>query len=41
MDQLSQQLLPPVLRAFDVSPMELELIAGGSLTPVACHVHVL
>ncbi|CAL5221757.1 g4010 [Coccomyxa viridis] len=41
MDQLSQQLLPPVLRAFDVSPMELELIAGGSLTPVACHVHAL
>ena len=38
-DQLSQQLLPPILRPFDVSQMELELVAGGSLNAAAYHVH--
>ena len=41
MDQLSQQLLPPVLRPFYVSQIDLELIAGGSLKAAACHVHAL
>ena len=41
MDQVSQQLLPPVLRPFDVTRMEVELIAGGSLSAAAYHVHAL
>ena len=41
MNQLSQQLLPPVLRPFDVPQMDLELIAGGSLNASAYHVHAL
>lgn len=39
MDQQSQQLLPPILRPFNVDPVNLELIAGGSVEAAAYHLH--
>ena len=37
----SQQLLPPVFRPFKIRSEVLKLLAGGSLEPVALHMHAL
>ncbi|CAK0780136.1 hypothetical protein CVIRNUC_004946 [Coccomyxa viridis] len=41
LDPSSQQLLPPVFRPFKIGSETLKLVAGGSMEPVALHMHAL
>ena len=41
LDPSSQLLLPPVFRPFKIGSETLKLVAGGSMEPVALHMHAL